>query len=70
MKHIVISTVFLILSISFFFGILAFAEWNINPYYWDVWTRILGSFMFFSAFVFWVVFVINYIIDECNKNKT
>lgn len=69
MKHIVISTVFLILSISFFFGILAFAEWNINPYLWDVGTRVLGSFMFFCAFVFWVVFVINYIIDECNKKE-
>lgn len=69
MKHIVISTVILIISISFFFGILAFAEWDINPCYWDVGTRVVGAFMFFCAFAFWVVFIINYIIDECNKNK-
>lgn len=47
MKHIVISTVILILSISFFFGILAFAEWDINPCYWDAGTRVVGAFMFF-----------------------
>ena len=56
MKHIVISTVILILSISFFFGILAFAEWDINPCFWDTGTRVVGAFMFFSHLYFGLLF--------------
>ena len=69
MKRIVISTVILILSISFFFGILAFAEWNINPCFWDTGTRVLGAFMFFTAFIFWIAFMVNYIISNENENR-
>lgn len=59
MKYIVISTVILILSISFFFGILAFAEWDINPCFWDTGTRVVGAFMFFphlySGLLLWLI---------------
>lgn len=64
MKHIIKSTVLLILSISFIFGILAFAEWNINPCFWDVGTRVVGSFLFAIVFVFWIAFLINYLINR------
>lgn len=69
MKHIIISTVILILSISFFFGILAFAEWDINPCYLDAGTRVVGAFMFFFAFIFWIAFMVNYLINNKDENR-
>ena len=58
MKPIIISTIILILSISFFFGIFAFSEWNVNPDYWSEWTRIFCSITFGFSFVTWLGFVI------------
>ena len=58
MKPIIISTIILILSISFFFGIFAFSEWNVNPDYWSEGTRIFCSIIFGFSFVAWLGFVI------------
>ena len=58
MKTIVISAIILILSISFFFGIFAFAEWNVNPDYWNGGTRSFCSMIFGFSFVAWLGFVI------------
>lgn len=64
MKAIIISTVILILSISFFFGIFAFSEWNVNPDYWSEETRIFCSIIFGFSFVAWLGFVIAFMASN------
>lgn len=66
MKPIIISAIILILSISFFFGIFAFSEWNVNPDYWSEWTRGFCSMIFGFSFVTWLGFVIAFM---ANKNE-
>lgn len=60
MKRIVISSVLLILSISFLFGMFAFVEWNLDPVLWDVGTRGLYAFISGSIFIVWIVCVISF----------
>ena len=64
MQQIIISANVLILSISFIFGILAFAEWNINSGCWDVGTRIIGSMFYVAMFAFWIAYVMNTLMDR------
>jgi hypothetical protein len=67
MKQIIISTIILILSNSFIFGMLAFAEWSLNPYLWDVGTRVFGAMLFSFVFFTWICFFINLSIDRYGK---
>lgn len=64
MKAIVLSVIMFAIAIVLIFGVLAFVEWNINPCFWDVGTRVVGSFLFAAVSMFWITFMINYLINR------
>ena len=63
MKQIIISTIILILSNSFLFGMFSFGAWNVNPACWQEGTRVMFSFISFSMFSFWIAFIITHLLD-------
>jgi hypothetical protein len=64
MKQIIISTIILILSNSFLFGMFSFGAWNINPACWQEGTRVLFAFLSAFLFAFWVAYIIYYLLNR------
>lgn len=69
MKPIIISVVLLVITLLFSYGVLAFAEWSIDPFTWEPGTRVVFSVMASIVFIVWITTLVNILLEiSCAKN--